>query len=554
MCQKSPRKEKVKLVRWRGRELSIQLEKLLGHVRHAVDLGLPQEEGDELNSGLRALYSNVRFLRSTEKTAAVRRANAEVVARADQAAQEQLAGALQNPSGDSTASPPYRKGRRAADDYPGADNILVDHPVLKPGDPCPCGCGGRVYPKKKRKIDLRFRGGIPIRLKIFRRQRLRCNLCGKTYKPKLPKKAGKRRYSASATAIATYLRYGQGMPLHRFASLQGHLGIPIAIATQFALALEGAIKLLPLYTEFLSVAAQAQQLGTDDTKGRVLKYNRPEELADRTGVHTTCTVVQKTQEGQQLAIFCTGPQHAGENLDDLLKNRCQQLDPLLVMCDALSRNSPKRRLSEGVKILMANCLAHGRRKFVDIAASFPIECLHVLEQLGTVYLHDKQAKDWNLDPAARLVHHQTYSQPIMDGLKQWMEKLLAENVVEENCRLGQAFLYMLNRWDKLTLFLRQPGALLDNNEVERALKLAVRHRKNSLFYLTERGALVGDIYMSLIQTCNLNGVNPVEYLTVCLRNARRLAAAPGEWTPWAFKATLQRLRDGPRRSGLPTAA
>lgn len=554
MSQKSScRKEKAKLVKWLGRELSIQLEELLGFVDHGIELGWPQEEGDAVKTGMRALYQNVRSLRSTEKTAAVRRANAAVAAQAEQAAQQRVAEPL-GPGESAVAKPPYRKGRRAADDYWGADNIFVDHPVLKPGDPCPCGCGGRVYAKKKPKVDFRFRGGIPIRLKIYRRRKLRCNLCGKTYKPKLPKKAGKRRYSASATAIATYLRYGQGMPLNRLSSLQGHLGIPIAIATQFALALEGAIKLLPIYVESLSQATQAQQLGTDDTKGRVLKYNRPEELADRTGVHTTCTVVQKTQEGHQLAIFCTGPQHAGENLDDLLENRYQHLDPVLVMCDVLSRNSPKRRLSEGVKILMANCLAHGRRKFVDIAASFPIECLHVLEELGTVYLHDKQAKDLKLDPEARLVYHQIHSQPIMDSLKQWMEQLLTENRIEENSRLGQAFSYMLNRWDKLTLFLRQPGALLDNNGVERALKLAVRHRKNSLFYQTERGALVGDIYMSLIQTCQLNGVNPIEYLTICLQNARRLDASPGDWMPWSFKATLQRLRAGPNQSELRVAA
>ena len=65
---------------------------------------------------------------------------------------------------------------------------------------------------------------------------------------------------------------------------------------------------------------------------------------------------------------------------------------------------------------------------------------------------------------------------------------------------------MLKHWQKLTLFLRVPGPPLDNNICERALKMAIRHRKNSLFYKTLRGAAVGDLYMSLIHTCYLSGV------------------------------------------------
>ena len=57
---------------------------------------------------------------------------------------------------------------------------------------------------------------------------------------------------------------------------------------------------------------------------------------------------------------------------------------------------------------------------------------------------------------------------------------------------------MLNHWEKLTRFLHVPGAPLDNSIRERALKKAILHRKNALFYKTQRGARVGDMYMSLI--------------------------------------------------------
>ena len=541
-------KRNRKRVVWRGREITVELEELLETVALGEKLGVPAEQTKATIDGIKALYANTRSLRNSEKTAAVKAAAAAVVAQAEQAASDRAACPDR-----SAPKPPYRKGRRPADAYTGAENRDLPHPTLMHGDSCPCNCGGRVYNQKKPKLDFRFRGGAPVRVRIYRRQKLRCNFCGKGSKAKLPKRAGKRRYAADVVAITAYLRYGQGFPLNRLACLQGYLGIPIAIATQFALALEGAFKLMPVYLELFQQGADAKKVGTDDTKGRILHYNRPEELADRTGIHTTGTVAE-TPDGHHVAIFFTGPQHAGENLDDLLGYRQSQLGPLQVMCDALSRNSPKKSLSEGVKLLLANCLAHGRRKFVEIAASFPVECFHVLEELGTVYLHDKQARQQEMNPAARLAYHQIRSQPIMDRLRDWMQGQLDEAKVEPNSRLGQAFSYMLTRWEKLTLFLREPGASLDNNAVERALKIVVRHRKNSLFYKTERGAIVGDVYMTLIQTCELNDINPVDYITALLKNGRRVAATPADWLPWTYRATLQRLRDGPRKQALAKAA
>ena len=97
---------------------------------------------------------------------------------------------------------------------------------------------------------------------------------------------------------------------------------------------------------------------------------------------------------------------------------------------------------------------------------------------------------------------------------------------------------MLKRWDKLTLFLRQAGAPLDSNIVERALKKAILHRKNALFYKTRNGARVGDMFMSLIHTCEWCGGNPFDYLTELQRHAGELAHAPGRWMPWNYRATL----------------
>ena len=110
---------------------------------------------------------------------------------------------------------------------------------------------------------------------------------------------------------------------------------------------------------------------------------------------------------------------------------------------------------------------------------------------------------------------------------------------EPNSGLGKAISYMLNHWEPLTRFLRVEGAPLDNNICERALKMAILHRKNSLFYRTLRGAHVGDIFMSLIHTCRLSNVNPFDYLVALQKHSAEVSRNPQNWLPWNYTAALQ---------------
>ena len=181
--------------------------------------------------------------------------------------------------------------------------------------------------------------------------------------------------------------------------------------------------------------------------------------------------------GRKIALSFSGWKHAGENLADVLKQRDPGMAPPIQTCDALARNTPKL-----IETLLANCLAHGRRQFTEVAESFPDECRYVLESLGAVYGFDAEAKDRGLTPKERLTFHQTHSAPVMGDLRRWMGAQFAEHKTEPNSGLGKAITYLLRHWTKLTLFLRQHGTPLDNNVVERALKKAILHRKNALFY------------------------------------------------------------------------
>jgi transposase len=207
------------------------------------------------------------------------------------------------------------------------------------------------------------------------------------------------------------------------------------------------------------------------------------------------------------------------------------LPPPIQMCDALSRNLPGE-----LQTILAHCLAHARRQFVDVYDRFPEQCRHLLEALAVVYRNDAVARERQLSPAARLEWHQQESQPTMQELHGWLTRQLDEKLTEPNSALGSAIRYTLRHWDKLTLFLRQAGAPLDNNVCERALKKAILHRKNALFYKTRNGARVGDLFMSLIYTCQLNEANPFDYLTELQRHADQLAVSPELWMPWNYHA------------------
>jgi hypothetical protein len=161
--------------------------------------------------------------------------------------------------------------------------------------------------------------------------------------------------------------------------------------------------------------------------------------------------------------------------------------------------------------------------------------------LGQVYGHEAETRERGLRPKERLQFHQERSGPVMEQLHHWLEAQFAERKTEPNSGLGKAITYLLRHWRPLTLFLRQAGAPLDNNLVERALKRAVLHRKNALFYRTLNGAEVGDLFMSLIHTCQLCGANSFDYLTELQRHAQELATKPAEWMPWNYRETLERI-------------
>jgi transposase len=428
---------------------------------------------------------------------------------------------------------PPGHGRNGVAAFTGARKIAITHASLQPGTGCPACERGKVYRQKEPKPLVRIIGQAPLAATVYELERFRCNACGQVFTATEPEDVGPDQYDETTGAMIAQLKYGSGVPFYRLEKLQASVGIPLPASTQWEIVEETAEILQPALEELIRQAAHGEVLQNDDTRMRVLRLAREPSDA-RTGVFTSGIV--STKQGQQIALYFTGRQHAGENLADVLRGRAAELRPPIQMCDALARNVPK--LPGGVEILLANCLAHGRRQFVDILPNFPAECRYVLEQLGRVYGYEAEARERGLPAAERLSFHQQHSAPVMDELKGWLEAQLAQKKTEPNSSLGQAITYLLRHWRGLTAFLRESNAPLDNNLCERALKRAVLHRKNALFYRTLHGAAVGDLFMSLIHTCELSQVNSFDYLTELQRHARELATEPARWMPWNYRNTL----------------
>jgi len=445
------------------------------------------------------------------------------------------------PAPDPAAAKPKPKGhgRKGARAYPGALRIKVPHPVLAVGGLCLQCLKGKLYQLKPPALLVYVTAQPLFQATLYELARLRCALCGAVFTAPAPAVACQGKYAPNVGIMLGLMRFGSGLPHYRMEKMQRDFGVPLPQSTQWELMAESAKDLEPIGHELSTVAAGGELLHNDDTPMRVqsLKKDKAASGSERTGIFTT-GVVAKVGD-HQVALFFTGGNHAGENLDLLLQHRSPELGKPIQMCDALSRNRSKE-----FEVLLANCLPHGRRGFVDVAENFPAECQQVLESLGEVFKNDAEAKKLNLPPQERLRLHAEQSGPVMQALHDWMKAQIDQRKVEPNSGLGEAIQYMLNHWEPLTLFLRVAGAPLSNNLCERALKMAILHRKNSLGYKTENGARVGDLFMSLIHTCRLNALNPFDYLSALQRHAAAVKANPGQWLPWNYHQTLASLSAG----------
>ena len=316
------------------------------------------------------------------------------------------------------------------------------------------------------------------------------------------------------------------------------LGVPIPDATQWEQIEHVGDCSYRVLQALETMAAQGERISQDATSGRIVSllkanqqiraqaeamgFSRPNE---RPGMFTTALVVQGGE--RRISLYSSGRSHAGENLAAFLAKRQADHGAPWVMSDAFSPND-----LEAPAVIRCHCLVHGRRQFSELEEVFPSECRVVIDILSDVFDHDEHTRKEQMSPKARLTYHQAFSGPLMEELKTWLVPQVEDRLVEPNSSLGKAIGSMQAHGESLTRFVQVPGAPLENNAVERALKLCIRQRTNSLFYKNEHSASIASGLTSLIATCLHTGINALDYVVALQDNRQAVFAHPEQWLPW----------------------
>lgn len=415
---------------------------------------------------------------------------------------------------------------------------------LNKGDLCPECQQGKLY-KYEPATLLRITGQSPFVPEQHVMERLRCNACGQYFTAQLPDEViddgePDQKYGYSARSLMALHKFFGGAPYYRQESLQALMGVKLTASTIFDQVEFVANSLQPIYNRLKILAANAEHYYLDDTSNRILDkvpIEKPQrngtKTRERSGVYSS-GLVASLKEGRQVVLYQTNIGHAGEFIDELLSARCPTLPPPILMSDALSSNRP----SLNYQVQHCLCNSHARRQFAEVLNQFPDEVEQLLKWYGEIWRYDDEARARGLTAKQRLVLHQKHSLPLMKQIRDWGESELSKGNVEENSSLGKAINYFSKHYEGLTAFCRIESAQLDNNRVERALKLVARNRKNAMFHKTQAGASVADVVMAMIATSAEAGVNVLDYFNTVQRRQSEVKANPQQFLPWNYQSNL----------------
>jgi hypothetical protein len=437
-------------------------------------------------------------------------------------------------------------GRRRSADFEQLEAAHHAHVALHSGDTCPGCLRGRVY-KYRPSVFTTISGRSPLVATRHTVESLQCNVCKEIFRAPLPATLardgvnGKVLYTNSAVAMVCILRCFGGLPMHRQDRLQRALGVPVPDASIWDLHERLAAAVRPVWRYLVTSSANAALFFGDDTGATILssrikvKPNRKTgEPTTRTGCHTTCVIAML--EGKHAAVlFFTGIHHTGEVMDLVVGERDPKLPPPIFMGDCIESNSVTR-----ATVYYAGCNAHAVRRFKELAERYPEQTAHVLERYGAIYDNEDHCVEAKLSPEDRCVYHREHSRPLMREIAEYGEDLFERHEVEPNSDLGEALDYVIGNERRLSAFARHPGAPLDNNRVERALRTSVRLRETTHFFRNPVGAGVADVILTVGATALHAGLNLFDYFVDLQRHADEVRADPAAWVPWRYQAQCQR--------------
>jgi hypothetical protein len=459
-------------------------------------------------------------------------------------------------AGSTEQAPPKKgHGRNGADAFRQATNDIHGLAAGIIGATCASCCMERVS-RYRDKVIIRVVGQPIFAAVRHVFEQGRCRLCGAIVTAEGSEQVlrqgvgtGYILYDWSACAMLIVMHYFAGAPFKRLEALHQGWGVPMPDANQWRIADECDDLLAPLYRALERHGIQnATTLRYDDTGSMIIETRRQirkelealELLGEstkevRTGINATAVYIETEQA--KVVLFFTGRHHAGEIVDRILEHR-RASSKLVALSDAASKNFSHNHIDE---LEEAVCNAHCYLKFRAVKNQFPAEYAVAGEVYEKVFDNDDKAKALGLDPEQRMLYHREHSKPQMLRLRAMCREKIDGKLVEPNSPLWEPVSFVINQWPRLTKFYEVPGVPLDSNLVEQALIIPVRYLAGSFAFKTQNGADVGDRHMSLIATANANGIEPVAYLTECLRNHEDLAKRPDHYLPWVYRDRLEQL-------------
>ena len=442
-----------------------------------------------------------------------------------------------------------RGKKRRASRNENLEHLPHEEVVIEPDSKsCPC-CGGDLHQigeDKSRRLD---RVPALLRVIVTRRPKYACRACEKTGSDEV---AGIIQAPAPARLIEGGLpteamvadvvvsKHADHLPLYRQSQILARQGVAIERSTLAQWVGAAAAELQPLHDHLVKDLLASPKLFCDETRCPVLDPGRGKTKTgylwalardDRPWGGGASGHPERRQPSPPAVAYTYAPGRGGEHAVKLLAgfSGILQVDGYSVYQQLAA---PSRA---GGPVTLAFCWAHVRRKFYEIYArgNAPI----ATEALARIKkLYDVEADIRGLPPQIRRALRQEHAKPVVEALKPWLEASLA--TLSKGSKLAQAIRYGLNHWDGLVRYLDDGRIEIDSNTVERSIRGIALSRKNALFAGHDRGAEGWAMIASLLETCKLNAVDPLAWLTDVLTKLVNLwpASRIGELMPWAYAA------------------
>ena len=486
-----------------------------------------------------AEMQRARFGRSSEKInddqfqlafEALETAHAKVQAEAEKA----------DPKLKTVATRQRRKSRNENLDHLPHEEVVIE-PESKV---CPC-CNGELHvigEDVSKRLD---KQPAKLTVVVTKRPKLACRSCEKTGVDDV---AGIIQARAPARLIEGGLpterlvadvvvsKFADHLPLYRQSQIMARSRVFIERSTLVGWVGAAAAELQPLHDWLVEQLKKSPKLFCDETPCPVLDPGRGET---KTGYMWALARDDRPWGGRDppAVAYTYAPGRGGEHAVKLLAgfNGTLQVDGYSAYSQVarLRQDQLSRATRDGGPITLAFCWSHVRRKFYElyVGGNQPI-ATQALARIKELYAIEAEAR--GLPPELRRALRQEKAKPLVTALKPWLEESLAK--VSKGSKLAEALAYALNQWDGLVRYVDDGRIEIDSNTVERSIRPLALTRKNALFAGHDMGAAAWAMHASLIETCKLNQVDPLAWMTDVLTKLvnRWPASKIDQLMPWAY--------------------